>query len=173
MTVQYYAFPTKTVTLQETTFTFGVEKLSDIKDEIAPLFALHWNEVEKGTPLEMDVDYASYFVSEKNGQFAMFTARTDGKLVGYLACYVYQSGHAKREYIGREDAFFLSPECRGKGAASVFLDYVESSLKKLGCKIFALSSRHPTGGTDLVPWLTKRGYTPSAVVMMKELRDVL
>lgn len=167
---KYYAFPPVTHAPKGPAFTFGIEKMSDLKDEIVPLHRQHWDEVEKDfTSLEMDVAYDKYDAFEQRGQFVLFTVRDAAlTLVGYLMCYVHRSNHAQGDMMAREDAMFLAKSARGTGAANGMLDYAEDCLKKLGVRVFALSSRHFAGGTNLMPWLGMRGFTPSAVVMIKE-----
>jgi ribosomal protein S18 acetylase RimI-like enzyme len=156
---------------REQTFTFGIEKMSALIPEIAPLQEAHWKEVEEGfTDLKFDVAYDKYAAFEERGQFVLFTVRNaETKLVGYLMCYVHRSNHAQQDMVAREDALYLTPTCRGQGAANALLDYAEKALISLGCKVLVLSSRHLAGGVNIVPWLIGRGFKPSAVVMVKEL----
>lgn len=171
-TPRYFALQPEHRVLRRGEYFFGIEKMRDLRDEIAPLHALHWKEVEEGhTPLTFDLAYEKYEAFEDRGQFVLFTVRAkEGMpLVGYLMCYMHRANHAQQDLVAREDAMFLHADHRGSGAANAMLDYAEKSLKQLGCKILGLSSRHPAGGTNLSPWLAGRGYKSSAVVFVKEL----
>lgn len=173
MIPRYYAVPTQTALIAgRGLYVFGIEKMPDVKDEIAPLHRLHWDEVERGhTPLEMDVAYDKYAAFEDRGQFILFTVRAEPKLdlVGYFMCYMHRANHAQQELVAREDALFIVKEHRGGGLANHLLTYVEQTLKGFNCKTLSTSSRHYAGGTNLTNWLVGRGYKPSAVVFVKEL----
>lgn len=170
---RYYGVTPQHRALKRGSYVFGIEKMRDVKEEIIPLHALHWNEVEEGfTPLTFDLAYDKYEAFEDRGQFLLFTTREadEFKLIGYLMCYMHRSNHAQQDLVAREDGMFLHADYRGSGAANGLLDYAETSLKKLGCKVLGLSSRHHAGGVNLTPWLTGRGYKLSAVVLVKELQ---
>lgn len=165
----YYAIPPAVVELPSGQFVIGIEKMANVREEIAPLHALHWREVEQGhTPLRMKVAYHDYENFEKQGQFILFTVRSTF-LVGYFMCYMHRANHANDELVAREDALFMMKHCRGTGVANHLMNYVEAALKGFGCKTLSLSSRHPAGGADLTPWMKRRKYKPSAVVFVKEL----
>lgn len=172
MDPKYYAFDPEILDLPKGSYAIGVEKMLDVKEELEPLYALHWDEVEKGfTNLTMGVAWDQYAAHEKNGHFLLFTVREleARSVVGYFMCYVHRSNQAKNDYVAREDALFVRKDHRGSHLANNLRKYVETTLKKLHCKTLFLSSRHHCGGADLSKWLMRGGYRPTAVVFAKEL----
>jgi GNAT superfamily N-acetyltransferase len=172
--VKYYGFAPLEIAAGT---VVGIEKISQIVDEMRELHALHYAETET-LYLEspFDPDYAQWAQLEREAKFVLFTTRVDGKLVGYLQYYVYRDAHSRGSLIGREDAFFLRPEVRGQGLAPKLLKYAEDILAKLGCKYIGMSSKGPVGGPDIGPFLESRGYRPVAVFYSKKVEgsnDVL
>lgn len=173
MSANYYAFDT----LEVGTAVIGHEKIGDMEDEIHPLHAQHYEETEApylDTPF--DPDYERYVASEEAGQFVVFTVRVHGEMVGYIQYYVFRDMHSQGMYTAREDALFLTKDYRGRSLAPALLDYAEHCLGQLGCKYVGMSSKAPSGGPDIGPWLEKNGYAPVATYYVKQLEaqeDVL
>lgn len=154
----------------------GIEKISNISEEIRPLHAQHYQETETlylDDPF--DPDYERYAQQEELGQYVQFTVRIDWKLVAYLQYYVYRDLHTQGVYQAREDAIFVTKEHRGKGIAPMILAYAEHVLPELGCTYVGMSSKGPAGGPDIGPFLEKNGYRPVATFFVKKLekKDVL
>jgi GNAT superfamily N-acetyltransferase len=151
---------------------YGVEKLADMVDELRVLHTEHYNETETlylDTPIE--ADYDRYRASEAVGQFIVFTAREGSTMVGYLQYYVFRSMHSASIQQAREDAFFVTKSRRGTGIAPRLLSYAEDALKQLGCTHVGMSSKAPTGGPDIGPFLEKHGYKPVALYYVKKLES--
>lgn len=149
---------------------FGIEKFSDMVDEIRPLHEIHYNETETSYLDEaFNPNYEQYIALERDGRFICFTCRTGLKMVGYLQYYVYRSSHTQRACQAREDAFFLHPLIRGKKIAPIMLAYAEDALRVLGCHYIGMTSKAPVGAPDIGPFLQKRGYKPVAVYYAKKL----
>jgi GNAT superfamily N-acetyltransferase len=69
----------------------------------------------------------------------------------------------------REDAFYLHPDCRGKGYAPKILGYAEHFLRKLGCVYAGMTDKSPVGGAPIGEFLKKQGYGLVAHYYVKEL----
>lgn len=148
----------------------GHERIEDMHDELRVLHEQHYRETET---LYLDVpfkpDYVRYIESEKRGQFVVFTARSQGELVGYLQYYVFRDMHSAGMRQAREDAFFFTEKVRGKGHAPKLLKYAEEALKLLGCRFVGMSSKAPAGGPDIGKFLERKGYRPVATYYIKQL----
>jgi GNAT superfamily N-acetyltransferase len=115
-------------------FTFAVEKIEDIREEVKPLHQAHWDETEiHRHGLELNPDYEAFARYERAGRYVLFTLRREGKLVGNCAMYVDRSMHTQT-LIATEDTLYLLPEARRGRVASRFVTYVEKVLKQLGAK---------------------------------------
>ena len=166
--IKYYAFPP----VSKDDVVIGIEKVSDMQDELAVLHKEHFAETEvlyRSEPI--DVDYEKYKTLELEGKFVVFTARANSRMIGYLIYYIFRGTHTKTVLEAREDAFFLTKECRGNGIAPKLLAYAEDRLGDLHCKYVGMSSKAPVGGPDLDSFLKRRGYKPVAVFYRKKLES--
>jgi L-amino acid N-acyltransferase YncA len=110
-------------------------------DEIRPLHAEHWAETEEYRwVVGMEVDYDQYVAAERQGQFALFTCRENGKMVGYVMMDIYRSRHTSRPQ-GTEDGLYLHPSARKGSRAVAFLRYVLSRLAAMGVRPVVLTSK--------------------------------
>lgn len=164
---KYYGFATTAVGDHT---VLGIEKVADIEEDLRVIHADHYAETETlYLKSPFDPDYPAWAQLEREGKFVLFTTRVAGKLVGYLQYYVFWDTHSRHTLIGREDAFYLKPEVRGRGLAPKMLEYAEDILVKLGCKYIGMSSKGPVGGPDIGPFLERRGYRPVAIFYSKEV----
>lgn len=115
-------------------FTFAVEKMEDIIDEIKPLHIAHWRETENHRHrIEFNPDYETFFRYERAGRAVVFTLRKDGILLGNFSLYLDQSMHTKT-LLSTEDTLFLMPDARKGRTAMRFIGYAERGLKQIGVK---------------------------------------
>jgi hypothetical protein len=85
---------------------YAVEKFTAVRPEIEPHVDAHWNEFasNKGDAA-MDVDWALYESLCRSGKLHVFTARRDGRLVGYFGCIL--STHPHRRTVLTASSSFL------------------------------------------------------------------
>ena len=115
-------------------FTFAVEKIEDIENEVRPLHQAHWDETEGHRHgLELKPDYETFARYERAGRYILFTLRRDGRLLGNCAMYLDKSTHTQT-LIATEDTLYILPEARRGRVAHKFVAYVENSLKQLGAR---------------------------------------
>lgn len=115
-------------------FTFAIERIGDIADEIKPLHQAHWNETEVHRhDLPFDPDYETFFRYERAGRYVLLTLRKDGKLLGNCAMYLDKSTHTQT-IIATEDTLYLLPEARKGRVASRFVAYAENAMRLLGAR---------------------------------------
>ena len=115
-------------------FTFSVERIEDIADEIKPLHLAHWQETESHRhDLPFNPDYETFFRYEHAGRYILFTLRRGGELLGNCAMYLDKSAHTQT-LIATEDTLYLLPEARKGRTAMQFVDYIEKALKQLGTR---------------------------------------
>lgn len=152
--------------------TIGIERFSNMLDEIAPLHEAHYQETEAeylDTPYEPN--YRSYINMEQDSRFVCFTVRIGVQMVGYLQYYVFRDQHSQRMLQAREDAFYLHPLVRGKRIAPQVLTFAEDALRALGCRYIGMTSKAPVGAPDIGPFLQSRSYRPIAVYYVKDLES--
>lgn len=113
-------------------FTFSVESIEAIVDEIKPLHRAHWDETEMyrhGLPF--NPGYETFIRYERAGRYILFTVRSDGKLSGNCAMYLDKSAYTQT-LIATEDALYLLPEARKGKVAKRLVGYVEDAMRLLG-----------------------------------------
>lgn len=133
---------------------YACEKLSTIQEEALPLLTKHYHEISYHPDLPLDIDWERYESLETSGNFMVFTARTQGKLIGYNAFYILNHGHHKTVKHAIQDAIFIEKDCRGFGKH--FIQWCDETLKALGTRIVYqhLSAAHNYGAM-----LEDQGYT--------------
>lgn len=150
----------------------GHEKIAEIHRELRPLHEMHFNEVEAHLlDAPFDPDYSSHCMQEKLSRFVLFTLRVDGALVGYLQYYVFRNPYSQHVRMAKEDALFIKEEARGRGYAKPLIDFAENALRQLGCSVLGISSRGPSGSTDVGQYFERLGYFPVAMYYAKRMKD--
>lgn len=120
-------------------FTFSVERMEAIQEEIKPLHLAHWRETETHSHgLPFDPDYGTFIQYERAGRYVLFTLRDGLDLLGNCAMYINQSTHTQT-LLATEDTLFLLPEARKGRTAFKFVEYIERSLHQLGVREIAIS----------------------------------
>lgn len=136
---------------------FQEEKLKDIIEEIKPLLDKHWDEVALNKELRpLDIDYDTYFILNDVGLSRIFTARDEGKLVGYFWFVVAPNLHFKTWKVAQVDWYFVDPECRGTGLGSMLVTEAEKWLKTLGVNSVVTMDRVHRSHKN---FFTRLGYT--------------
>lgn len=144
------------------------EALSDdLWSELHPLIKDHWAEVAPCHSLDIPVcpNRGHYTALAEAGLLQVYTARIDGRLVGYLAVIVCE--HQNHKSLQADVcAVYVSREARGKAGAK-FLRHVDAVLAHDGVEVV----RHRVkGGRDWSPLLERMGYIPEEVTWSRRLR---
>lgn len=116
--------------------TFLVENWSDVKQEAAPLWIPHYEEVgQNKSKMLLDPDIARLDKLEAQGMLHIVTARRDGELVGYHASIVDTLIHYKTILAGIADLYWIRPDCRAGGVPIKLFREVERTLKARGVQV--------------------------------------
>jgi len=137
------------------------------REEAETLMKIDWDEIDhpaKGT--EFSIDWDTYQKLEDMGGLKVFTARSNGTLVGYFSVALSPSLNSKSVVNVVSDAFYLHPEYR-KGFAGVKLfKFVEKCLKEDGLNNLVVTS---TEAYPIDNFLTRLGYSKAETLYQKEL----
>lgn len=149
---------------------FQLENWFDVKEEMTPLFPLHWEEVAGNKDkIKLSVWWDVYDAMAREGQLHVITIRNkDLELVGYHWSIVRPHLHYKDSLTAYTDLYFLLPEYR-KGFNGVRLfRFVEKYLKKIGVqKMYSASKvKH-----DKSPIFERLGWDRTEVVYSKYIGD--
>jgi len=102
------------------------------------------------------MDWETYAKLEDLGLVKIFTARDNGKLVGYLWVILSPNLHSKGTTVASDDGLFVSKEYRGKQVAQDLIRFTEQCLKEDGLKVFCISGTHEN---PIGPLMNRMGYT--------------
>lgn len=154
--------------------SFQKESMAGCLEDMKILHRLHWEETEgyrHGLPL--NPDYARYLNYERISYYHLFTARSDGMLVGNCGVYVQKSMHTQLpvadmradENIANEDTLFLMRMARGPGVAKRFFEFVEQYLtQQMGVVEIRISVKL---GNRVSKLWEEMGYVPTAMQFTK------
>lgn len=107
------------------------EFITQIQDEITPLLQEDWEEIGEDH-LPLNPDFESYGDLEVNDLLRIFTARIEGKLVGYFVVIYVPSLQSKGKFLAINDTIFVSKAYRGKMIGPRLFRFAEKCVKQDG-----------------------------------------
>ena len=141
--------------------------MAQVRKEIEPLLLAHYDEIAlHKESIKLDVDWGKYEGLERNNALRVFTARDEGRLIGYSVFFLVWHPHYKSSLFAQNDVLYLSPEHR-KGTAGIrLIDFSELRLRADGVlKVIW----HVKCENDWSPILERKGYRKEEVIMAKVL----
>lgn len=145
---------------------FAIEPLEQAWDEMVQLATQHWKETQSYRhgqgfkPL-----FERYNQYAKIGCYLPFTARDEGRMVGYGGLYIVPSMHTQ-QIIATEDTWFMLPEYRKGWTAVRFFKFMEAEARKRGAVEVSLTI--PEGiGTGVI--CERMGYKKVAAHWAKQI----
>lgn len=146
---------------------FAVEPLSvALVAEMAPLLIMHWREVAQFKDIELAPAFAAYLERQEAGNLRVFTVRVLEKLHGYAVFFVQLNPHYTTSKQASADVLFIHPEVRARTAMR-FIKWCDDQLAAEGCD---LVYQRVKLSKDWSPILTRIGYTPVDLTLVKDLR---
>jgi GNAT superfamily N-acetyltransferase len=116
------------------TITYAIESVDEVRPDIGPLLELHYAEVamHKAT-IALAPDWERYKTLENADRLLAFTARDDGKLIGYSVWFMDMHIHYTGALIATNDVIFVHKDYRRTTTAGTDLIlYSEKMLKLIG-----------------------------------------
>lgn len=146
---------------------FQQELLHQVYDDIQDLLKVHWEEIALNKDfIKLNPDWEQYEKAEQEGILKGFTAREDGKLVGYFVTIVQRSLHYSDYIFATNDVIFLHPEYRKGLAGWRLVKFAEKCLKEDGVSILFINTKVHKPFDALV---TRMGYNLVERVYSKRL----
>jgi GNAT superfamily N-acetyltransferase len=108
--------------------TFQRERAHDLWAEIEPLLEAHYREIATFQDIPLAPDKGRYNGAEDAGTLRCFTARLDGKLIGYAVFFVSWHAHYATSKQALQDVVFVSAEHRRGRLGLELLRYAENAL---------------------------------------------
>lgn len=148
--------------------TYQQEALVSVVKDVSDLARLDWEEINHDDEAyPFDPDWDLYELLEDNDSLFIFTARDEGKLVGYFSVVKTPNPHSKGKFIFCNDVIYLHKNYR-KGFVGVKLfKFVEDCLKDDGCTNLQVIF---TDRYDITSLLTRLGYRHIESKFEKKLR---
>ena len=145
---------------------YSAAKLAEVWDEAQPLLLDHWTEIAffRDIPLEPRRDV--YDALDGNGTLRIFTARDDGRLVGYAAFVISHHPHYASSKCASQDVLFLLPAYRSAGHGAGLITFADDALRDEGVQ---LVTQHVKLAFDFGPLLAHLGYTLMETIHVKRL----
>jgi hypothetical protein len=123
-------------------------------DELLPMLKKHYDEIALYKDIALSPDLMVYENSERMDMLRIFTARYEGRLVGYQCFFVFNHSHYSVK-SAQLDAVFIEPEIRQGMTGYIFLKWCDSHLEDDGIKLIYQSiSKDKNFG----PLLERMGY---------------
>lgn len=146
---------------------FARERFVDVEGELQALADRHWSEIRESAFPPMEMDLPVYRKADAAGSLAVFTARTEGMLVGYVMHWIFRAPHYPIR-IAQDDAHYLAPEYRKGWNAVRLFRFAEEQLKAMGVK--QISYHHKTRiDLDKGTVFERMGYQPVERIYRKDI----
>jgi len=118
------------------------ECLASFKEDIKPLLEKHWEEValHQGQ-IKLNPDWQEYARLDAAGMLVAFTARDEGKLVGYCVLLVSQSIHYKDHKFASNDVVFVLPEYRKTHTGYNLIKAAEDYCKESDVSVVTINTK--------------------------------
>lgn len=145
---------------------YALETLEQVADELHPLLDAHWREIAHFQDILLEPDWDFYAIMQEHGRLRFYTARDDGRLVGYCVFFVSPNRHYKSSIQAAQDILFLHPEYRSAGNGKALILFCDERLREEGVQAVY---QHSKVSHDLGPLLINCGYELVDLVHAKRL----
>lgn len=118
------------------------EFLSTVQKDIKPLLDKHWSEIALNQDkIKLNPDWGVYNQLEQAGKLKIFTARDDGKLVGYFVVIVDRHIHYKDHLFANNDILFVDKKYRKGFTGIKLVKFAEKCLKEDGVSVLTINTK--------------------------------
>lgn len=128
------------------------EEVADVLDEIKPLLEMHWREIAHYQDILLAPDYDFYL---SNPLIRVYTARDEGKLIGYGVFFIAPNRHYMGSVQAVQDILFVHPDYRRGRTGYRLLKFCEEQAKTEGAQVLY---HHVKLAADFGPLLNFMGY---------------
>lgn len=123
--------------------------------EIAPLLLKHYEEIAHFKDIALSPDWSVYQRLWKAGDLRIFTARIDGRLVGYCCFFVRYNPHYSTSLQAVQDILFVDKAARLGLWPYKFIKWCDIQLKTEGVQVVY---QHVKAKQDFGVLLERMGY---------------
>ena len=139
------------------TYTYQIEPMSDIIEDMKPMLYAHWEEIATNKEVKpLDPDYDKYLALEEQGILRVMTVRCSGVLCGYFVSFVMPHLHYMQTKMAMNDIMYVAPEHRGGTVAYRLIKNSIFDLKNINVDIMTIHMKVEYPFRNL---LTKLGFS--------------
>lgn len=123
----------KRVEMETDTLIFSpVKDIEVFFEEFRYMACLHNEEVNL---FGLQLGYSEKYYKElfDANSYCLFQVRYDDKLVGYSGFFIYSPPQHLQALHAKQDILYLTPEIRGQGIGTKFIEYSDVCFKEMGC----------------------------------------
>lgn len=119
-----------------------LECLANVKEEIKPLLEEHWELValNKGK-IKLNPNWKEYARLDAAGVLRIFTARDEGRLVGYFVLFISQSVHYQDHLFATNDVIFVLPDKRAGATGYKLVKHAEDYCRDSGVSLMTINTK--------------------------------
>ena len=122
--------------------TIQHENLANVKEDLKPLLEEHWRLVALNQgKIKLNPDWKQYAKLDALGILNIFTARDDGKLVGYFVLIINKSIHYQDHYFATNDVLFVLPDSRAGATGYKLIKYAENYCRDVGVSLMTINTK--------------------------------
>jgi GNAT superfamily N-acetyltransferase len=147
---------------------FQRERIQGLWDELAPLLEQHWREVAFYQDIPLAPDTEVYGMAEDAGRLRCFTAREDGKLIGYSFYFVQQHPHYVGSKVAQQDVIFVDPAKRRGTLGARLIAWCDEQLRAEHVQVVTHHVK-VAPHLDFGRLLERMGYEPTDTLWSKRL----
>jgi GNAT superfamily N-acetyltransferase len=149
--------------------TYQQESCVTYKGDAINLLEQHWEEIALNKEvIHLNPDWDAYAELEDRGLLKIFTARSEGKLVGYFVVICRNHLHYKDHVFAFNDVLYLHKDYRKGFTGAKLMKFAEECLKHDGISVLVVNTKRHKPFDILLSWL---GYKHVENVYTKLLRD--
>ena len=149
--------------------TYQQESIASCKGEIEYLLYEHWEEIALNKEvIKLNPDWDAYYELEDTGSLKIFTARSDGNLIGYFVVVCRNHLHHIDHIFAFNDLIYLRKGHRKGFTGAKLMKFAEKCLKEDGISVMIVSTKRHKPFDPLLEWL---GYEHTENIYSKLLRD--
>lgn len=146
------------------TLTYQRETFPQAMREAGALLADHYKEIAwRQDKIPLAPDGSRYLALEKAGVLRVYTAREDGRLVGYSVYMVTTHAHYKETLYANNDVLFIEKQSRGTVGLRL-IRFAEAALKAEGVQVVML---HIKSYNDWSAVVVRMGYEQTDRIFQK------
>lgn len=148
--------------------TYQQESLVTCEKDATELLMQHWEEIALNKDvIKLNPDWPAYYQLESSGMLKVFTARLDGKLIGYFVVVCRKHLHYVDHVFAFNDVLYLSKDHRKGLTGAKLMRFAEKCLKEDGVSVLVVNTKRHKPFDKLLSWL---GFTHVENTYSKLLR---